>query len=152
MGIFKDNLGKKLIISLIVILFVMIIILFNSGPPKPLVISEGKKIATVQGTYCWNKIINNECVDKVSPVELITNNKVDPISVSPQSKIEIRYKKLPTDKIEVDKWSNKDEYEKIKIIDNIFTAPKNEGVYIYSISGRWEKGSSSSVFVIKVIK
>lgn len=150
MGILKTNLSTKLIIGLVIVLLAWIIILFDFGPPKPLITSEGKEITTVQGAYCWDTIVKNECVDKIPPVEIVANNGIVPISVSPQSKIEIRFKSPPIYKIEVAKWTSSDESEEMKIEDDAFAAPKDEGVYIYSVSGIWDEGSSSSVFVIEV--
>ena len=34
--------------------------------------------------------------------------------------------------------------------ENVLLVPKEKGVYIYSVSANWEKGSSSYVFVIEV--
>lgn len=50
--------------------------LLNTRPQKPVVLSANKLVPTVQGTYCWRNIINNECVDKISPPEIIANKKL----------------------------------------------------------------------------
>jgi len=135
---------------LFIIAFIWMIMLHNAGPPKPVVLSDGKEVPTVQGTYCWRNIINNECVDKISPPEIIANKKIVPFSVSPQSKIKISFKKPPIDGIEVDKWLSSGEIELVKVKDNVFSVPKEKGTYIYSISGRWDKGGSSYIFTIEV--
>lgn len=67
----------------------------NAGPPTPVILSEGKKVPFVQGTYCWQNIINNECVDKIPPPEIIANKNIVPFSVSPQSEIKISLKEFP---------------------------------------------------------
>lgn len=95
------------------------------------------------------KITGTECVDKISPPEILDNNKIVPFSVSPQSKIKINFKKQP-EKVEVEKWMNNDESEKVIVEDNSISVPNEKGKYIYIISGRWDKGSSSYIFSIKV--
>jgi len=140
---------KISIITLFIIVFVLIIMLLNAGPPKPIVLSGNNKITIVQGSYCWKKITGTECVDKISPPEILDNNKIVPFSVSPQSKIKINFKKQP-EKVEVEKWMNNDESEKVIVEDNSISVPNEKGKYIYIISGRWDKGSSSYIFSIKV--
>ena len=140
----------KIISMLFIIAFIWMIILLNAGPPKPVVLSEGKEVPFVQGTYCWQNIINNDCVDKIPPPEIIANKKIVPFSVSPQSEIKISFKKPPIDGIEVDKWLSSDEIKLVKVKDNVFSVPKEKGTYIYSISGRWDKGGSSYIFAIEV--
>jgi hypothetical protein len=144
------SLKIKIICILFIIALVWIIMLFNDGPPKPVVLSEGEEIPIVQGTYCWQKMINNECVDKIPPPEIIANKKIVPFPVLPQSEIKISFKKPPIDGIEVEMEINGEEIEQIKIEGNVFSAPKEKGIYIYSISGRWAKGSSSYIFAIEV--
>lgn len=52
--------------------------------------------------------------------------------------------------MEVEEWVSGDEVELVKIQDNTFSVPKEKGIYIYSIFGRWDKGASSYIFVIEV--
>ncbi|MFB7158804.1 hypothetical protein [Lysinibacillus sp. NPDC056232] len=144
------SLKIKIFSLIIIIAFVWIIMLFNAGPPKPVVLSEGKEVSIVQGTYCWKNFINNKCVDKIPPPEIIANKKIVPFSVSPQSEININFKKAPIEGIEVDKWLSSDEIEVVKVQGNVFSVPKEKGTYIYSVFGRWAKGSSSYIFAIEV--
>ncbi|MFJ6208589.1 hypothetical protein [Lysinibacillus sp. NPDC092081] len=144
------SLKIKIISMLFIIAFIWMIMLLNAGPPKPVVLSEDKEVPTVQGTYCWRNIINNECVNKIPPPDIIANNKIVPFTVLPQSEIKINFKKPPIDRIEVEKWLSHDEIELVKVKDNVFSVPKEKGTYIYSISGRWDKGGSSYIFAIEV--
>lgn len=144
------SLKLKIISILFIIAFIWIIMLLNAGPPKPVVLSEGKKVPTVQGTYCWQNLLSNECVDKISPPEIITNNKITPFSVSPQSEIKINFKKQSIDGIEVEKWLRSNEVEQVKVNGNVFSVPKEKGTYIYSIFARWGKGNGSYIFTIEV--
>ncbi|MEC1180531.1 hypothetical protein P9B03_18880 [Metasolibacillus meyeri] len=138
------------IIILFIVVFVFIAMLLNAGPPKPIVLSEGKKIPLMQGSYCWRKISGVECVDKISPPEIINQHKIIPVTISPQSEINITFKKAPIEKINVEEWVNHSKSKTMSVEDNVFSAPKDNGIYIYIISGKWEKGSSSYILTIKV--
>ncbi|MBG9455764.1 hypothetical protein ABE61_17310 [Lysinibacillus sphaericus] len=144
------RLQKTIFSLLFIIAFVWMMMLIIAGPPKPVVLSEGKEVSIVQGSYCWQGFINNRCVDKIPPPEIIANNKIVPFPVSPQSEININFKKAPIEGIEVDKWVGNDEIEVVKVHGNVFTVPKEKGTYIYSVFGSWDKGSSSYIFAIEV--
>ncbi|MGE7945545.1 hypothetical protein [Lysinibacillus sp. NPDC093688] len=47
------SLKIKIFSLLFIIAFVWIVMVSIAGPPKPVVLSEGKKVSIVQGTYCW---------------------------------------------------------------------------------------------------
>lgn len=141
----------KIIMSILFIVILGILAIFlTSGPPKPIVTVEGTKITLVQGSYCWKRIAGTGCVDKISPPELLENKKITPVPVSPNSEIKIKFTKPPIDEIEVEYWLNNSESPLVTVEDDAFTAPKEEGIYIYSVSGRWAKGSSSFIFSIRV--
>ncbi|MEB2282162.1 hypothetical protein LAV73_19610 [Lysinibacillus xylanilyticus] len=44
----------------------------------------------------------------------------------------------------------RDETEQVKVEDSVFSVLKEKGTYLYDISGRWDKGGSSSIFAIEV--
>ncbi len=142
--------AKIIMTILFIVLLSILAILLTSGPPKPIVTVEGTKITLVQGSYCWKRIAGTGCVDKISPPELLENKKITPLPVSPNSEIKIKFTKPPIDEIEVENWLNNSESPLVTVEDDAFTAPKEEGIYIYSVSGRWAKGSSSFIFSIRV--
>jgi hypothetical protein len=149
------SLKKKLISILFIIGVVIVIALLNVGPPKVVILSEGNKIPIVQGSYCWKKITGVECVDKILPIEIIEKKNIEPFPVSPQSEIKINFKKNPTEEIEVqieevEESGDIVDVERSIVKGNVLSAPKESGVYIYSVTGRWDKGSSSYSFIIKV--
>ncbi len=138
---------------LIVICLVVygIIGLFNSSkPPSPTITVGDIKIATAQGTYCWNGFMNSMCVDMISPPEIVAHKKLKVVVVSPEAKLEIGYKNKPKKgTLDANIWIN----IKAKNVDlkgDVLTAPSEKGVYVYDIHARWEKGSSSNVFGIEV--
>ncbi|UED80608.1 hypothetical protein FH508_0001555 [Lysinibacillus sp. CD3-6] len=143
--------NAKIIMSILFIVILGILaILLTSGPPKPIVTVEGTKITLVQGSYCWKRIAGTGCVDKISPPELLENKKITPLPVSPNSEIKIKFTKPPIDELEVAYLLNNSESPLVTVEDDAFTAPKEEGIYIYSVSGRWAKGNSSFIFSIRV--
>ncbi|KOS60178.1 hypothetical protein FJQ98_10885 [Lysinibacillus agricola] len=144
------SLKMKIISILFIFAFVWIIMLLNAGPSKPIVMSESENIPILQGTYCWEKLIEVECVDKIPPTEIIANNKIVPFPVSPQSAIKINFKKQPIDEIEVE-IENLGESKQVKVEGNVmFLLHQKRRGLIYSISGRWDKGSASYIFAIEV--
>lgn len=146
----KMNISVKIMIGFIIILSLSIVIFGKLGPPKPLVMAEGQQITTEQGSYCWNTLVSNTCVDKISPIDMMVESHTMPTAVSPNSTIEITFKKSPIADIIVNRWQRSDENEGITMTNHTFTAPENPGVYIYSVYGEWVQGSSSVVFAIEV--
>ena len=142
---------RKIIVAVLVVIVLAIVILFiNDKPPKPQVVANGKTISTLQSTYCWEKIMNNECVDMISPTDQIAKEKVEPIIVALNSTIQIQYKKQPKSPIEVSIWDEKSESKTVEMNDGVLKAPNKKGRYIYSVGGHWAKGSSTAIFMIEV--
>ena len=146
---------KTLAILLVLVMFVIgvygLIDQMSPKPPLPSVTVEGEKVTTVQGSYCWSGYFNSQCVDMISPPELIKEKGIKSVSVPPQSRLKIEFKNAPIrNTLGVNKWEKNGKVKNIYIKNNILTAPKEKGVYLYDIFARWEKGSSSYVFVIEV--
>lgn len=118
--------------------------------PKATVKGSGGAIKTAQGSYCWDTLTVNKCVDKIGPIELIQFNKIKPTIVKQSDKITINYNQKPfKDSIVVEYW-NDDSVAKVSIKNNQIVAPKKKGIYVYHLSGRWKQGSASQVFAIEV--
>lgn len=144
---------KKFMISLIVLLCSVFGIYFviSSKPPSPIITVEGKKVGVVQGTYCWEGLFNNECADTTSPPELIKHKGLKATIVSPESDIKIEFKTKPNkNSMGVNQWLQNGEPTNATLNGNVITAPKEEGVYVYDVFARWDKGSSSYAFIIQV--
>lgn len=140
----------KFVAVLVVIVLAIVILFINDEPPKPQVVANGKTISTLQSTYCWKKILNNECGDMILPTDQIAKKKVKPTIVASNSAIQIQYKKQLKSPIEVSIWDEKSESKTVEMHDGIFKAPKQKGRYIYSVAGHWAKGSSTAIFMIEV--
>ncbi|MDW0118638.1 hypothetical protein QTL97_17065 [Sporosarcina thermotolerans] len=144
---------KKVLISLlaVVVLVTGIYFVFNHTPPKPTITIENNTVEVAQGSYCWGGLIKGQCVDMISPPELIKHHELKPVAVSPGAELKIKFNRKPQENTLVASiWFSNDEVENVPLNDDVILVPKEKGVYIYSVSARWEKGSSSYVFVIEV--
>lgn len=125
--------------------------LFNTSPPELMITVEGKKVGWAQGSYCWEGLLNSICADMPSPPELIKNQAVKPVVVSPYSQLKIDFKEEPTeDTMIVSRWISNEVSKNVLLNDNVILVPKEKGVYVYGVSAGWEKGSSGYAFTIEV--
>ncbi|MEH6945088.1 hypothetical protein V7014_25245 [Bacillus sp. JJ722] len=149
------NTIRKLIIAIIIIGLVVIGLFvfepFRSEPPTPTVTVGNTKIATTQGSYCWNGLLSAQCVDKIytSPLDMAKEHK--PTVVSPNEEIKFDFKKEPiAETLEVEKWIDKDNIENIEVKNNSIVAPKEKGIYVFHILADWEQGDGNYAFSIEV--
>ena len=105
----------------------------------------------VQGSYCWDGLLNSICADTSSPPELVKNQRLKPVVVSPESEIKIEFKIEPNENtLGVNNWISDNEVEEVSLCNNVLIAPKEKGVFVYDVHASWEKGSSSYSFIIEV--
>ncbi|MED4402237.1 hypothetical protein ABET41_12530 [Metabacillus fastidiosus] len=120
-------------------------------PPSPVITVGDIIIPTEQGTYCWSGFMNAICVDMISPPGIVKNSDLKPVIVSPEAKLNISFKDKPkANTLTVTRWINDEEMVEANLKGNTLIVPKEKGVYIYDVHARWEKGDSTSVFVIEV--
>ncbi|MGG0658101.1 hypothetical protein [Rummeliibacillus pycnus] len=146
---------KKVLISLLAVVVLVggIYFVFNLKPPTPTITIENNAVEVAQGSYCWGGLINVQCVDKVSPPDVIKHQKLKPVVVSPGAELKIEFNRKPLENtLSASIWFNKNEMENVRLNDNVLLVPKEKGVYFYSVSAHWEKGSSSYDFVIELSK
>lgn len=125
--------------------------LFSSKPPTPIVTIDNKVVSTAQASYCWNGFLKSECVDTISPPEIIKHHSLKAIVVSAEAKVKVEFKNEPLeDTLTASIWNQDQQLESAVIHNHLLTAPKEKGVYVYDIFARWEKGDSSNVFVLEV--
>ncbi len=144
---------KRVLISLLIVVVLVggIYFVCNIKPPKPTITIENNIVEVAQGSYCWGGLFNVQCVDKISPPNIIKHQKLKPVVVSPGAELKIEFNRKPLEKtMSASIWFNKNKMEYVRLYDNVLIVPKEKGVYIYSVSAHWEKGSSSYVFVIEV--
>lgn len=125
---------------------------FRSEPPKPTIMAGEKKIAFAQGSYCWSGFLGGKCADMVAPRELIRYAGLQPVVVSPESQITIKFRVKPKqNSLSVQLWTDDDRSPaNVQLKNQTLTVPKEKGVYIYGVSANWRKGSSVYFFVIEV--
>ncbi|WP_197205641.1 hypothetical protein [Cytobacillus firmus] len=142
---------KKIFILFIISFTIIILSAKNEYTPKPPILtvnSEKISIPTTQGSYCWNGLLKDICVDMVSPPELI-NSK--PIIVPENTSLKLNFSKKPKkNSITVNIWDNNISSKKVDFKNNILKVPKEKGTYIYDVNAEWQKGNSSYVFVIQI--
>ncbi|HBJ01589.1 hypothetical protein [Lysinibacillus sp. UBA5990] len=144
---------KKVLISLLAVVVLVggIYFVFTLKPPKPTITIENNTVEVAQGSYCWDRLFNVQCVDKISPPDIIKNQKLKPVVVLPRAELKIEFNRKPLENtLSASIWFNKNEMENVLLNNNVLFMPKEKGVYIYSVSAQWEKGSSSYNFVIEV--
>ncbi len=142
---------KKLILLLVIVLFLVVIIMKVNRIPSITVTSEGKKVTTVQGSYCWNGFLNSKCEDLLSPYLLVDEENIEPISINQGSKINIDFNPSPIDgKYEAYIWKDIEKTVKANMKGNILEAPTQKGSYVYEISADWKRGQVSYAFIIEV--
>jgi hypothetical protein len=123
----------------------------SSEPPTPTITAGNNKIAVAQGSYCWNGLYSGKCVDMAAPPEIIKIKDLKPVVVSPENQLKIKFTNEPNkNTLGANRWISNDDSETVQIKNNVITAPKEKGIYVYDIFARWKNGSSSYVFVIEV--
>ena len=144
---------KKVLIFLLVAVVLVggVYAVINLKPPKPIITIENKTVEVAQGSYCWRGLINGQCVDMISPPDIINHHELKPVRVSPGAELKIDFNRKPLENsLNASIWFSNDKIENVPLNDNVLLVPKETGVYIYNVSAHWEKGSAGYVFVIEV--
>ena len=144
---------KKIFTTIVIIGLIVIGVFifgpFRSKPPVPTITVGDTEILTTQGSYCWGGLISARCVDKSYTGVLDMANEHKATVVSPNEEIKIDFKKDP-ETMEVEKWIDKENTEKIKLNANSISAPNEKGKYVYNVLADWKQGDVNYVFSIKV--
>ena len=147
----KKNVITLIVVGLLVAGLYLLSGLISNKPPTPTITVGDKEVKVVQGSYCWNGLINAGCTDMTSPPDLIKHHELTPVVVPPESELKIEFKREPKENtLHVNEWITDEETENVPINDNVILLPKEKGIYVYDVSARWEKGDSIFAFVIEV--
>lgn len=118
-----------------------------NAPPMPNVTAGYKQVTVVRGSSCWASNGTGQCVDMVSPKELLKN--VEPTVAASGSKVKIDFEYSPIE-LTITLWTVKG----VKAItlepENTFVLPPEKGTYIYSVFAKWKEGTSDFVFTVEV--
>ncbi|RHW41473.1 hypothetical protein D1B31_07020 [Neobacillus notoginsengisoli] len=147
-----ERLLKEVVIFLSLVTGIYLILtLIPVGPPTLAVSAGNQHMTAARASFCWEGIIHSKCEDTISPPELVKHHNLKPIVVSPGEEVKIAFKKVPLkDSVGISRWVSDIDAERATLNGNIFTAPDEKGIYVYSIHGSWERGSSGYAFVIEV--
>lgn len=154
--------GMKKVVFLFLLGIVGIVILAGcSGkelkgdtPPMPIVRVGGENIEVVRGSYCWN----TSCVDYAGPPELLEGKMPFQVQKGEEIKIEFDFEPKPSS-IELSRMIgiNEGKWIKDNLVNDVLTAPNEEGIYYYDFMVHWYSedksnslGDSSYAFVIEV--
>ncbi|MCT2343402.1 hypothetical protein [Niallia taxi] len=143
---------KKLISLLMVGILLSMIIFFESRVSMPATIFtiNGQIVPTVQGSYCWDGVLQSVCSDSLTPEILLKENEIETVFVHPGDRVKLKFTRTPFENsINVSNWSN-DQENKAILDGNYLVLPEKRGVYIYVVSAKWERGSLVFSFMVEV--
>ena len=145
---------RKISVLILIVLIVIVVVIFEpfrSEPPTPSVKIGYVHIPTTQGSFCWQGLISNQCVDKIyaSPLDMAAEHK--PTVVHSNEEITIKFKKVPVEgTMVVKRWVDENNIQSITVKNDKFKVPKEKGIYVYHVMANWEKGSGNYAFSIEV--
>ncbi|WP_139993586.1 hypothetical protein [Kurthia sp. Dielmo] len=142
-------------ITLIVVIMVMIggAVYWNyaTGIPSLSVRADNKIVEVTQGTYCWSSLISSECVDKIAPTQMVKEGIITPTVVKPGAVLSYQFSKKPVGDSESILFEDEAGHSiDVKRENQTFKAPIKKGLYMYTISARWDKGDVSYAIAIDV--
>lgn len=143
---------KKLISLLVVVMLFSTIIFIESriSMPAPIFTINGQIVPTVQGSYCWDGVLQSVCSDSPSPEVLLEENGFEAIYVQSGDRIKLKFTRTPFKKsINASTWPIDEGYKAI-LDGNYLVLPEKPGVYMYDVSASWEQGSLVFSFMVEV--
>jgi hypothetical protein len=123
-------------------------IISENYPPEVFLQTNIKEHPIVRGTYSWNNIEGDS-----EPPSILTKGK-EPLIVSPSTKIKMKFPsdRAPLD-IKVYYWVENERGNEIGEMDGFsFSAPKENGEYVYEIVAKWPEGIVHFAAKVKVVE
>ena len=117
-------------------------------PPRATITIQKQTYETKMGSYCWESSSKGVCADTAGPVELLKNETS--ISVNPNENLHIQIKGNPKLTESHLTQIQKKKEQNVPVQNGMFTAPKNEGSYMYAYSIRTENGDVFYAFSLTV--
>lgn len=145
---------KQVVLFLSVFLLCTLIYInpFQSSPFAPdIVTATSTKAEVIEGSYCWSALIRARCVDKVYTSGYDMASSAKATKVAPGEVIEIHYPRQPGTPVELTEWLNETQSNEAPLTKNEFTAPKDPGMYYYSVQADWRRGDGEHAFRIEVV-
>ena len=134
----------------LVFIFILKFEPFSNNPPMPIIKAGSTNIASTEGSYCWNGLLYAQCVDKIYESTLDQADNFNPKVVTANEDITIKFRKKPSEPIEVFSISKGNNNEKVPFINNKFQAPSEAGIYYYYVTTSWKQGNGNYGFSIQI--
>lgn len=137
-----------------IFMFGIVYIGSNEKPPTAILKVGDKKIVTTRESYCWESYSSSKCErEDRSTLELVKLK--EPVIVEPNAEIKIEFNRILNpimDRTSVFQLAKTKDGKgrSIKLNKHKFSAPKESGIYYYSLSAEWTQGRGQYVFSIKV--
>ena len=121
----------------------------NTGLPRLGVTFARTPVPIALGSYCWQTVNQGRCVDGGSIQSEILARGLDAIRVLPGSAGQVAFDRSPS-KLNLTAGPDEDHLDPLPISGNSFHAPSTAGRYVFRLSGHWQEGDASWVFVVTV--
>ena len=125
--------------------------LVNSGAdaqPDLTVTADGQHIAVIRGSSCWPQMLQRAlCVDSAPTPELLKGEV--PEIVPPGAHVRMTFGRSPAS-LAAWRWVSGAPIQQEVAHGHTIILPLAPGVYLYSVSARWDEGDASYAFVVAV--
>ena len=136
--------SKKIYLAFSISLFLLAsIIIYSSQIPNLDLSYKNTKIEALKCPFSWDTILRHKRWDYPPPEELA--EKLNETVVNPEAKIDFNFSRKP-ESFQVSLWDEKTESYISDSKD--IKAPKENGIYVFSVIGKW--GTSQVLYVFKV--
>jgi hypothetical protein len=121
------------------------------GAAKPLMTVKiaGAIVPNAMGSYCWSSGGHGECADMASIDGVIQAGGLSPIRVLADSPGTISFDRRPKS-MDLMFGSDEAHLQAVPLSGLSFRAPSTPGRWEYLLSGRWDEGDVSWVFLVSV--
>jgi hypothetical protein len=109
----------------------------------------GANVPTAMGSYCWSSVGHGECADMASMEAVIQARGLSPIRVLANGSGAITFDRRPNS-LDLMVGSDQAHLQAVPLSGLSFEAPSTPGRWEYLLSGRWDEGDVSWVFLVLV--
>jgi hypothetical protein len=109
----------------------------------------GATVPTAMGSYCWSSGGQSECVDMASIDSVIQAGGLSPIRVLANNPGAISFDRPPKS-MDLKFGSDEAHLQAVPVVGMSFRAPSTPGRWEYVLSGQWDQGDVSWVFLVSV--
>jgi hypothetical protein len=121
----------------------------GAAKPQVAVKIAAATVPTAMGSYCWSSGGHGECADMASIEAVIQAGGLSPIRVSADSPGTISFDRRPKS-MDLMVGPDQAHLQPVPLAGLSFRAPSTPGRWEYLLSGRWDEGEVSWVFLVSV--